>query len=158
MLRVTKPQSKPITVEQLAGWKLLDRFLVLLDKTGATIAPDRREQHGLRNLDRRTYFGLFLFGLFNPVVVSMRPLCSATRLDRVQQTLERQGPVAISSFSDAQHVSSPEILQPVMQELLSQSLARNLPGRKIGRITPEMLRVFDSTLGKVVRRMGWANW
>jgi hypothetical protein len=49
------------------------------------IPTDRREQCGLRELDRRTYFGLFLFGLFNPVVASMRVLCSATRLGRVQQ-------------------------------------------------------------------------
>ena len=158
MLRVPKPESKPITAEQLAGWKLLERFLGLLDKSGDAIAPDRREQHGLRELDRRTYFGLFLFGLFNPVVASMRSLCAASRLERVQQTFEREGPVAISGFSEAQQVFAPEILQPVMQELLARSLARNLPGTQIGRITPEMLRVFDSTLWKVVPRMGWAKW
>lgn len=158
MLRVSKPKQKIITEEQLAGWKLLERFLDLLDKSGAAIVADRREQHGLRELDRRTYFGLFLFGLFNPVVASMRALCSATRLERVQQTFEREGPIAISGFSDAQQVFAPEILQPVMQELLGQSLARQVPGRKIGRITPEMLRVFDSTLWKVVPRMGWAKW
>lgn len=158
MLRVSKPKQKIITEEQLAGWKLLERFLDLLDKSGDAIVADRREQHGLRELDRRTYFGLFLFGLFNPVVASMRALCSATRLERVQQTFEREGPIAISGFSDAQQVFAPEILQPVMQELLGQSLARQVPGRKIGRITPEMLRVFDSTLWKVVPRMGWAKW
>lgn len=158
MLRVSKPKQKIITEEQLAGWKLLERFLDLLDKSGAAIVADRREQHGLRELDRRTYFGLFLFGLFNPVVASMRALCSATRLERVQQAFEREGSIAISGFSDAQQVFAPEILQPVMQELLGQSLARQVPGRKIGRITPEMLRVFDSTLWKVVPRMGWAKW
>jgi hypothetical protein len=155
---VPKSRSAPITEQQLSGWKLLERFIGVLDQHGAQIAPKRREQHGLRELDRRTYFGLFLFGLFNPVVASMRALCSATRLERVQQTFDRQNPVAISGFSDAQQVFSPEILQPVMQELLRQSLARNLPGRKIGRITPEMLRVFDSTLWKVIPRMGWAKW
>jgi hypothetical protein len=158
MLLVPNPKSKSITEEQLVGWKLLKRFLDLLDKSADVIAPDRREKHGLRELDRRTYFGLFLFGLFNPVVESMRALCSATRLDRVQQTFECEGPVAISGFSDAQQVFSPEILQPILQELLSQSLARNLPSHKIGKITPEMLRVFDSTLWKVVPRMGWAKW
>jgi Transposase DDE domain len=158
MLRVPKPKSEPISEEQLAGWKLLERFLGLLDKSGDGIALDRREQHGLRELDRRTYFGLFLFGLFNPVVASMRALCAATRLERVQQTFDREGPVAISGFSDAQQVFAAEILQPVMQELLSQSLARNLPDRKIGRISPEMLHVFDSTLWKVIPRMGWAKW
>lgn len=146
------------TEEQLGQWKLLERFLELLDTSAAGIAPNRRESHGLRNLDRRTYFGLFLFGLFNPVVTSMRSLCASTRLPKVAKTLGCAGPVAISGFSDAQKVFSPEILEPVMRGLLTRSLARNLPATGIGRITPEMLRVFDSTLWKVVPRMGWAQW
>jgi hypothetical protein len=146
------------TEEQLGHWKLLERFIELLDKSGGGIAPGRRERHGLRELDRNIYFGLFLFGLFNPVVTSMRSLCAASRLQRVARTVGCNGPVAISGFSDAQRVFSPEILEPVMRELLSKSLARNLPATRIGRITPEMLRVFDSTLWKVVPRMGWAQW
>lgn len=155
---MAKPQREPLTESQLAGWKLVERFLGLLDKSAASLAPDRREAHGLRELDRRTYFGLFLFGLFNPVVTSMRSLCAATGFKRVQGTFGREGPVAISGFSDAQRVFAPEILEPVMRGLLAESLARNLPGTSIGRITPEMLRVFDSTLWKVVPRMGWAEW
>ncbi len=155
---VPKPCQEPITEEQLAGWGVLERFLEVLEKHAGGIAPNRRESHGLREVDRRTYFGLFLFGLFNPVVASMRALCAATRLRRVSQTLELDGPVHSSGFSDAQHVFAPEILEPVMQGLLAESLARNLAPAKIGRITPELLRVFDSTLWKVVPRMGWANW
>jgi hypothetical protein len=146
------------TEEQLGHWKLLERFIELLDKSGGGIAPGRRERHGLRELDKNIYFGLFLFGLFNPVVTSMRSLCAASRLPRVARTVGCNGPVAISGFSDAQRVFSPEILEPVMRELLAKSLARNLPATRIGRITPEMLRVFDSTLWKVVPRMGWAQW
>ena len=44
--------------------------------------PQRREVHGLRERDRSTYFGFFLFGLSNPGVTSMRALCAATRLKR----------------------------------------------------------------------------
>jgi len=88
----------------------------------------------------------------------MRSLCAATCLQRVQSTLGREGPVAISGFSDAQRVFAPEILEPVMRGLLAESLSRNLPGAAIGRITPDMLRVFDSTLWKVVPRMRWAEW
>lgn len=156
--RVPKPRPKPITEEQLAGWSMLASFGGLLEKHGSQIAPNRWELHGLRELDRQTYFGLFLFGLFNPVVDSMRALCSATRLGRVQEALGHTGPVHISGFSDAQRVFDPEILEPVMQGLLAESLARCLPATKIGRITPELIRVFDSTLWKVVPRMKWANW
>lgn len=156
--RVPKPRPKPITEEQLSGWSMLARFCGLLEEHGSRIAPNRWERHGLRELDRHAYFGLFLFGLFNPVVDSMRALCSATRLGRVQRVLGHEGPVHISGFSDAQHVFDPEILEPVMQGLLAESLAACLPATKIGRITPELIRVLDSTLWKVVPRMGWANW
>jgi hypothetical protein len=155
---VAKPRREPLTQSQLAGWALVERFLVLLDKSAACVAPDRREEHGLRELDRRTYFGLFLFGLFNPVVASMRSLCAATGLKRIQDTFGREGPVAISGFSDAQKVFAPEILEPVMRGLLAESLARNLTDTSIGRITPESIRVLDSTLWKVVPRMAWAAW
>ena len=156
--RVPKPRPTPITEAQLTGWSMVASFGKLLNEHASHIAPNKWERHGLRELDRQTYFGLFLFGLFNPVVDSMRALCSATRLGRVQEALGRQGPVNISGFSDAQHVFDPGILEPVMQGLLAESLARCLPATKIGRITPELLRVFDSTLWKVVPRMGWANW
>ena len=155
---VPKPRPKPITDEQLAGWSMLASFGGLLKEHGSLIAPNRWERHGLRELDRHTYFGLFLFGLFNPVVDSMRALCAATQLGRVQEALGREGPVHLSGFSDAQHVFDPEILEPVMQGLLAESLARCLPVTKIGRLTPELIRVLDSTLWKVVPRMGWANW
>lgn len=98
---------KPRSEQQLSGWKLLGRFIGVLDEHGSRIAPDQREQHGLRDLDRRTYFGLFLFGLFNPVVTSMRALCLASKLDRVSDMLDHKGPIAISRFSDAQHMSLP---------------------------------------------------
>lgn len=155
---VPKPRPKPITAEQLSGWSMLASFGELLKEHGDRIAPNRWERHGLRELDRHTYFGLFLFGLFNPVVDSMRALCAATRCGSVQEALGRKGPVHLSGFSDAQRVFEPEILEPVMQGLLAESLARCLPATRIGRITPELIRVFDSTLWKVVPRMGWANW
>jgi hypothetical protein len=88
---------------------MLAKFCGLLEEHGGRIAPNRWERHGLRELDRHTYFGLFLFGLFNPVVDSMRALCSATRLRRVQEALGREGPVHISGFSDARHVFDPVV-------------------------------------------------
>ena len=155
--RVSKPHSESITVQQLSRWKLLSRFIGLLDQLGAQIAPQRREVHGLRELNRNTYFGLFLFGLFNPVVTSMRALCAATRLNRVSKMLDLQGPVAISGFSDVQHVFSPAILEPVLRELLVERLAKQIGSMKAGRFGPEAIQIFDSTVWKVVNRMSWAK-
>jgi len=156
--RVPKRRAEPITEQQLSGWKLLERFIAVLDKHGASIAPNHREEHGLRDLNRRTYFGLFLFGLFNPVVTSMRALCLASKLDRVSGMLNDKGPVAISGFSDAQHVFAPEILEPVLRDLLAESLVRQTGPFKSGRVSPETIRIFDSTVWKVVTRMKWAEW
>ena len=152
------PRSEPITEQQLSGWKLLERFIGVLDLHGSQIAPSRREVHGLRDLDRRAYFGLFLFGLFNPVVTSMRALCLASKLDRVSSMLDHQGPVAISGFSDAPQVFAPEILEPVLRQLLVESLARQIGPFKSGRVSPETIRIFDSTVWKVVTRIKWAEW
>lgn len=157
-LRVPKRRAEPITEQQLSGWKLLERFIAVLDKHGASIAPNHREEHGLRDLNRRTYFGLFLFGLFNPVVTSMRALCLASKLDHVSGMLNGKGPVAISGFSDAQHVFAPEILEPVLRDLLAESLARQTGPFKSGRVSSETIRIFDSTVWKVVTRMKWAEW
>ena len=88
----------------------------------------------------------------------MRSLCSTTQLPRMQRLLDLEGPVAISGFSDAQHVFAPEILEPVLSDLLAKSLDRNRSQTKIGRITPELIRVLDSTLWKVIPRMQWAQW
>lgn len=153
-----RPRPQTVTEQQLSGWKLLKRFIGILDQHGSRIAPNRREGHGLRDLDRRTYFGLFLFGLFNPVVTSMRALCLASKVGRVSRMLNLQGPVAISGFSDAQHVFDPAILEPVLRELLVESLARQAGPFKSGRVSPETIRIFDSTVWKVVTRMKWAEW
>lgn len=155
---MSKRCAKSISELQLSGWKLLERFIGILDQHGSRIAPDARESHGLRHLDRRTYFGLFLFGLFNPVVTSMRALCAASHLERVSGKLGREGPVAISGFSDAQHVFSPEILEPVLRELLAESLARQTGPFKAKHLSPQSIRIFDSTVWKVVTRMKWAEW
>jgi hypothetical protein len=155
---MSKTDPHAISEAQLHGWKLLEKFLRALDQMADAIAPQRREYHGLRDLDRRAYFGMFLFGLFNAVTVSMRSLCAATKLPRVQRLFDINGPVAISGFSDAQHVFAPEILEPVLNGLLRESLARNLSSTKIGRLSPELIRVFDSTLWKVIPRMQWAKW
>lgn len=155
---VPHTRSEAITEQQLAGWKLLERFIGLLDQHGSRIAPDRREEHGLRDVNRRTYFGLFLFGLFNPVVTSMRALCAASALDRVSAMLDRRGSVAISGFSDAQHVFAPEILEPVLRALLVESLSRENGPLKTGRVNAQTIRIFDSTVWKVVTRMKWAQW
>ena len=75
-----------IREEDLQRWRLLERFQTAL-------AAEVNARGGLsgtwtdpaRELSLEQYLSLFLFGLFNPVVETMRGLCAASRLGRVQR-------------------------------------------------------------------------
>ena len=151
-------KSPPVTEKQLSSWKLLNRFNSMLEEFGAAVPPSSRETHGLRKLDRRGYFGLFLLGLFNPLIDSMRGLCAASTLAKTRELIGLDGPVGLSSFSGGQQVFAPQILEPVLGRMVAESLARQPGGLKHGRISPQLIHIFDSTLWKVVRRMDWAKW
>ena len=137
---MSKLRMQTLTEEKLGSWKLLERFIRVLDQYGESIAPKPRESHGLRELDRRTYFGRFLFGLFNPVVASMRGLCGATKIKRVAEMLGRQGPVAISGFSDAQHVFSPELIH-----IFGSTVWKAVTRIAMGRLAPPTLPAASRT-------------
>ncbi len=62
------------------------------------------------------YFCLFLFSLLNPVVDSMRGLCAASHLKRVQEDVCTR-PVSLGSFSEARGVFEPELLKRVFLPL-----------------------------------------
>lgn len=154
-------QYAQITESKLVGWRLIDGFCRLIDKALAA-APhlNKRADHGLRRLDARRYLGLFLLGLLNPVIESMRALCAASALGRVTREVSG-GKVALSRFSEAQHVFEPALLRNVFSELLAERMKSSplaLRGGHKGGVNPELLRIVDSTLWKVIPRMKWAHW
>ena len=102
-----------IDEKQLSHWKLLDDFRERLAKA-QTAAPKAAKRPGgpERKLLESDYFSLFLFGLLNPVVDSMRGLCAASHLKRVQEDVCTR-PVSLGSFSEAQGVFDPELLKQV---------------------------------------------
>ena len=77
-----------------------------------------------RTLGQKDYLSLLLFGLFNPVVDSMRGLCAASRLQRVQQEI-CSAKVSLGSFSEAQAVVDPALLQRVFAELAAERQSQN---------------------------------
>ena len=100
-----------------------------------------------RRLAEQDYLSLLLFGLFNPVVTSMGGLCAASRLHRVQQEICTR-PVSLASFSEAQQVVDPELLQKVFHELASQQQqqrAANPADPRLARYRDQLLGI-DSTL------------
>jgi hypothetical protein len=98
---------------------------------------------------------LMLFGLFNPVVESMRGLCAASQLRRVQEDVCSQ-PVSLGSFSEAQAVVAPELLQRVFEELAAEGRAWSGDPR-LAPYRGQLLAI-DGTLWAALPRMTWAFW
>lgn len=104
-----------------------------------------------RLLSLSSYFSLYLFGLFNPVVKSMRGLCSVSRLARVQQEVCSRA-VSRSSFSEAQHLANPLYLEKVFSDLASQM--PRAPRKSPLEGWQWLAR--DGSLFRALPRMSWA--
>lgn len=104
-----------------------------------------------RRLQYDEYFCLFLFGLLNPVVDTMRGLCAASHLQRVQTEVCSR-PVSLGSFSEAQHALDPALLGAVFAELYRQA-----PAAVTGPAGRRWL-IQDSSLFDALPRMHWALW
>src|ERR1039458_9285008 len=115
-----------IASEDPHHWKVMEVFRAAL--LGAV---QEKELHpGFQDPDRRLkhadYLSLFLFGLFNPILKTMRALCAASQLKRVQEEV-CQRPVSLGAFSEAQHLVDPAHLEKVFKELCSQLPPRGPP-------------------------------
>ena len=109
-----------IDEDKLSSWKLLDDFRRRLAKVQAAVPTTEKRPGGPeRLLLEEDYFSLMLFGLFNPVLDSMRGLCAASHLQRVQDEVCSR-PVSLGSFSEAQSVFDPELLKQVFLELAGE--------------------------------------
>jgi hypothetical protein len=139
--------------EDLARWRLIEQFQARVERaagetTGGTFTDPRRR------LGQSDYLSLLLFGLFNPVVDSMRGLCAASELGRVQEEICSHR-VSLGSFSEAQVVDS-ALLQKVFGELAAEQTA--LRGdRRLAPYRDELLAI-DATLWRALPRMAWAIW
>lgn len=153
----SQTKTRALSAKELSSWRLIERFQTVLDEVLAQQPAHRSEQDKRRTLDARSYFSLFLFGLFNPVLSSMRGLCEASRLERVQAEICGQA-VSLGSFSEAQEVFDPQVLAAVQARLAAELPRRGKLPSAIGQLDVSALRVVDSTLWYVVQRMRWATW
>ena len=140
---------KKIEESKLHRWRLVENFQERLaeevtkrGKTGDTWSDPRRQ------LELGRYLGLYLFGLFNPVVETMRGLCGASELERVQREVCGRR-VSLGSFSEAQAVVELELLEAVFNALQPPRATAQPVGRAV---------VIDSTVWPVLPRMAWAFW
>jgi hypothetical protein len=107
-----------------------------------------------RRLDPGRYLSLFLFGLFNPVVESMRGLCAITGLPRVQEEVCGWR-VGLASFSEMQHVIEPRLLAEVFKDLAGRARKDAAPDPRLAKLN---LIAQDGSLWPALRRMAWAEY
>jgi hypothetical protein len=141
-----------LTEKDLRQWDLLAAFRQALagHTAAAQLHPswsDKRRQCGYDD-----YLSLYLFGLFNPAIKTMRSLCAASDLARVQREV-CGGRVSLGSFSEAQHLGDPAWLGQIFGELAGQVQS---PPSKDPRQAWQQWFARDSSLFAALPRMSWA--
>ena len=126
-------RRKPITDDQLQGFKYFKKFLPLLDRLHDHATA--RDKAGNRLLHFDQYIALQLLFFFNPIVTRMRGLLQASELRKVRRELG-VCPTSPGSFSEAGSVFDAELLKPIIAELGAQlnplahdSRLDDLPGK-----------------------------
>jgi hypothetical protein len=141
----------PLREQDLRNWKMVEHFQECLESAFGREALHPSFSDPKRLLEARQYLSLFLFGLFNPAVKTMRGLCEISRLQRVKQEVcARQ--VSLGSFSEAQHLLEPGLLERAFEDL-SARLPRD-PGE--GRLGQWQWLARDGSLFRALPRMHWA--
>jgi hypothetical protein len=149
--------KEKIDEKKLSSWKLLDDFRQRLAKARAATAPPPESRPGgpERLLLEEDYFSLMLFGLLNPVIDSMRGLCAASHLERVQKEVCGRK-VSLGSFSEAQSVFDPEVLKEVFLDL-SGEIHTSWGDARLAPLA-DRLKLVDGSLLPALPRMHWALW
>ena len=117
--RKASPQVE-LTERDLSRWRLVEDFKTRLAQAAEAYPLHPTWSDPERLLHYPDYLSLFLLGLLNPVVRTLRGLCSASHLQRVQQEVCSR-PVSLGSFSESQGVLNPGLLAEVFRQL-SQEL------------------------------------
>jgi hypothetical protein len=146
-----------IDEKKLRSWKLLDDFRSRLASIRAQTPPPPQKRPGgpERLLLEEHYFSLMLFGMLNPVLDTMRGLCAASHLERVQNEVCGRS-VSLGSFSEAQGVFDPELLKGVFLDLAAQNQT-SWGDARLAHLA-DKLKLVDGTLLPALPRMHWALW
>lgn len=138
--------------KDLHHWKLLREFRAALLQAVSEKKLHPTFEHVERRLQYADYLCLFLFGLFNPAIKTMRGLCSASQLERVQREICGQS-VSLGSFSEVQHLVDPAHLEKVFRGLTRQ-IQGPVPSDPRSAWPQWFAR--DSSLFAALPRMAWA--
>ena len=152
---VVKSKSSKIKIEDLQGFKIIKQFRKMLETANSEYPSHPSELDPKRKLAQDDYFSLFLFTYLNPVLKSMRGLCAATELEKIQETVSSNH-VSLGSFSEAQSVFNPELLLSVIQTL-SKQFQPTFGDKRLQKVCKELVAV-DGTLIRALPHMAWALW
>lgn len=140
--------------EELHHWKFIERFQEAMDKVFQQKKLHPTFEDPNRLLSYRSYLSMFLFGLFNPVIESMRGLCAATELDRVKKEISGRK-VSLGSFSETQALLDPQLLREVFYQLVEKVQTQAKPDP---RLLHMQLIAQDGSLWSALPRMAWAQY
>ena len=143
-----------LSERDLRQWKLIADFRSRLAKVAQTHPQHPAWQNSRRRLEQFDYLSLFLLALVNPAVKTVRAICAASELQRVQQEVCTRS-VSLGSFSETQH-----LLEPRMLEALVSSLSEQIkgPAPKDPRSAWQEWIARDSSIFKATSRMFWAQY
>ena len=153
-MRQQRGARSEIVESDLHDWRMLQEFDEAVERAATKLGINRAGTERERNLSRGRYLGLFLFGLFNPIVESMRGLCAITGLARVQEEVSG-AMVGLASFSEMQHVIDPALLHEVFKDLAARAQPESAPDAALARLK---LTAQDASLWSALPRMAWAEY
>lgn len=143
------------------GLKYLQRIYRALEPLATSGCE--RDKSGNRRLLYSQYAGLMLLSLFNPTLQSLRGLSQASDLKKVQRLLGG-GRASLGSLSESVRVFDPELLIPLIEDLLAQ-VPQSDRGKPFASIPEELVKrlvAVDGTalraLPQVVAAVGSGKW
>jgi hypothetical protein len=148
---VPEPPS-PIREAELRQWRLIESFGARVAELAAQRGVAASWADPRRHLLYGQYLSLFLFGLVNPVLRTVRALCAASELERVQHEVCGQR-VSLGSFSEAQSLVDPAFLETLFGQLAGEVHG---PPPKDPREATLYWLAQDSSLWRALPRMEWA--
>jgi len=154
---VAGPLETPINEHQLSRWRLITEFNRQFKEASADKKLHPTWADPQRKLKMPDYLGLFLLAILNPILTSMRGVCQASQLERVQEEICREA-VSKSSFSEAQAVVDPALLKSVYDSLAAKVAKRRPTPENSDNLFLQNMQIIDSTLWHVLPRMHWALW
>jgi hypothetical protein len=139
-----------IAEEDLRGLRLIKSFNKTLRKVWRRKSHQRAGADPQCQRQQAEYLSLYLFGLLNPVVHSMRALCQLSQTESIQTCLGG-GAFSRSTFSEMQHLTEPALLEEIFRELAGKVQSQQPAGP--GQVP---WRIVDSSVFNVLPRLTWA--